>query len=363
MKVVHVISSLEIGGAQKLLSDFLPILKRDFGLDITVIVFQRQNSSLEDKIMRAGIPIISLDTSIRSPKVIAKLIPHLKKADLAHIHLFPANYFAALAKTITKTPLIFTEHSTHNRRRAHKWLQPLERWVYSQYEAVGCISESTQKNLSEWIGEKIIKSRGIVVENGIDLEPFQNRTSKNALELFGREGFPVLMVSRFVPSKDQATVIRAISRIPDKRVFAVFAGDGETIESNKNLSKQLGVSDRTVFLGERGDIPDLIHNSFIGVQSSNWEGFGLTAVEMMAGNLPVIASEVAGLKEVVTGTGLLFPAGDDEKLTNLIMNLIEKEEIRQELISKGKRKAVEFSIFNTAEKYHNLYKKVLNSSY
>lgn len=119
------------------------------------------------------------------------------------------------------------------------------------------------------------------------------------------------MVARFAPSKDQATIIRALLLL-DKDVRVRFVGDGETRPECERLAKELGVEDRVDFMGMQSKIPQLIAESYIGIQSSNWEGFGLTAVEMMACGKPVIATNVDGLKQVVEGTGLLFPVGDEK---------------------------------------------------
>lgn len=266
------------------------------------MVYHLTGTATERRLIESGVKVTSLDLPLRSPKTVSRLRPYIKSADIVHVHLFPSSYIVALANIGINKPLVFTEHSTHNRRRDKSYLRSLERWVYSRYTKIGCISEATAANLKEWIGKELASSRIEVIENGIDLTVYQNAEPKPARELFGREGKPLLMVSRFVPAKDQATVIRALPHIEDPQIFVAFAGDGETLEACKKLADDLGVSGRVVFLGNRDDIPTLIKSSFIGIQSSHWEGFGLTAVEMMAGGLPVIASDVDGLRQYCGGS-------------------------------------------------------------
>ena len=307
-----------------------------------------------------GISIFTLDESARSLKAIYKMIPYIKDSDITHVHLFPANYFAAISKAIARKPLVFTEHSTHNKRRDKKYLQSLEKWVYSRYDGISCISDSTYDKLSEWIGQSVLKHRGVIIENGIDLSLYNDSEPRDVKEIFGRDGLPILMISRFAPSKDHATVIRALKHIDNQRVFVAFAGDGETLEDIRLLAKETGVANKVVFLGKRNDIPLLIRNSFIGVQSSHWEGFGLTAIEMMAGGLPVIASKVDGLEHVVGDAALLFRKGDEMELLSHINRLIESKDLREKMVSRGKEKALEYSIESTAKKYNNLYQRILS---
>lgn len=355
MNLLHVINDLEIGGAQKLVHDLLLLQKKDPDLNVSCFVFKTTGSSLEKNLLANGIEIVSAESSPFSLSSAKHLRSLMKKADVVHAHLFPSNYITAMLKTATGAKIIFTEHSTHNRRRDHKTLRPLERLVYSRYDKIACISEATASNLSEWIGPKIAKSRIEIIENGINLKKFNQAEAQDPKSIFGRAGIPLLMVSRFTASKDQATVVRALTHIDNPEVFVVFVGDGERKQETKELAERLGVSERVVFLGTRTDTPELIKSAAVGIQSSNWEGFGLTAVEIMAGGKPIIASEVNGLKEVVEGAGLLFPKGDDKALAEKIMAVLTDESLYAELQAKGLERAENYSIEKTAEKYKSIY--------
>jgi glycosyltransferase involved in cell wall biosynthesis len=362
MKILHIISSLDLGGAQKLVSDLLPEMANHADVDIKLVVCRLTNSMLEQHLIESGIKIISLDTPERSVSLISKLRPLIKEADLVHAHLFPINYIVALANISISRPLVFTEHSTHNRRRDHNLLRQVERWMYSRYSKIGCISHATATNLSEWIGESLSLTRLRIIENGINLNAFERGEKIAVKNIFGRDGKPMLMVSRFVPAKDQATVIRALPYVSNQDIFIAFAGDGETLENMKSLAKDLGVDERVIFLGNRNDIPNLIKSAWIGIQSSHWEGFGLTAVEMMAGGLPVIASDVEGLRQVVESVGEIFPHGNHKVLATIINNLDHNTGASDKMIEKGKERSQEFSIRRTATRYLNLYKEILENS-
>lgn len=357
MRVLHIINSLEAGGAQKLLADILPRLNASDSIDISVAVFKISDSENEGIISRSGIEIININSSPLSIHSVRGLIPLMKKADIVHVHLFAANYAAVIANMFAGKPLIFTEHSTHNKRRNHKWLRPIEKIIYSQFDSVACISLQTASRLSDWIGHRIADKRIVTIPNGIDIDRYKDAPSTSPAEMFGRDGIPILMVSRFVESKDQPTLIRALQLVNNKDTFIVFAGDGPLREKCELLAKESGVSDRVLFLGTRNDVPRLIKASRIGVQSSNWEGFGLTAVEMMAGGLPVIASEVDGLRQVVDGAGMTFPAGDHKALAACIDQLLDTD-THAKVSALGMSRAMEYSIKETSDAYARLYRSL-----
>ena len=359
MKVLHIINSLETGGAQKLLADLLPRLNKYYDTEIKVAVFNITNSEYEKILTDCGIEVINLKTRPASVKAIWQLSKLMQQTDIAHVHLFAANYAAAFAKILTHKPLVLTEHSTHNKRRDHSWLRPVEKFVYRRFNKIACISVQTAQTLTEWIGCDIAQKRIETITNGIDIERYSNAHASSPERMFGKPGIPVLMVSRFVESKDQPTLIRAIEEIPNSEVYAVFAGDGPLKEQCIRLADELGVSDRILFLGTRNDIPEIIKASKIGVQSSHWEGFGLSALEMMAGGLPVIASDVPGLRQVVENVGATFPTGDHKSLAKEIQQLLADDTSYAMAASLGLGRAVEYSIDKTVNDYHNLYRQLL----
>ena len=111
-----------MGGAQSLLVELAPVQK-DMGHDVVVLELEStKDRTLVNKLKDKGVEVksISASRSVRNPLNILSLIPYLKACDIAHVHLFPANYWAALAKLVglCKTPIITTEHSTNNKRRS-----------------------------------------------------------------------------------------------------------------------------------------------------------------------------------------------------------------------------------------------------
>ena len=345
MRLLHIISSLEIGGAQRLLSDLLPIQKQQ-GLDVELLVNVSVENDFTAKIQEAGVKIISLEEpNLYSFSNILRLRKIIKRYDVVHVHLFPSVYWVALASIGLKVKLVYTEHSTSNRRREKSYFRPIEKFVYRQYDKIISISQQTQDALQLWLQSS--DGRFVVVNNGVDTKRFSSiRCSVIPKSL--------IMVSRFVAAKDQATLIRAVKYL-DEDVVLRLVGDGENMDHCKQVATEEGVSDRVEFLGSRSDVLELIAESYIGVQSSNWEGFGLTAVELMAAGKPVIASDVEGLKQVVEGAGIVFCRGSVAELSDKIAQLLSDKEYYETVACACKQRAMEYDISVMASEYKSVY--------
>lgn len=345
MKILHVITSLEVGGAQRLLTDLLPL--QAVSENVTLLVYKRVCNDFEKAIEQAGINIICLkEHNFYNPKVVLKLRKIFKDYDIVHAHLFPTIYWASLAARGLNTKLIYTEHSTFNSRRNKWYFKPIERFMYKRYDKIISISRQTQDALTMWLGEH--DERFIIIENGVDTKKFSSIKTPVIPE-------SLIMVSRFATSKDQETVIKAMKYI-DKKATLRFVGDGENRIHCEKLTEELGLADRIQFLGARSDIAELISSAYIGIQSSKWEGFGLTAVEIMSCGKPVVATDVDGLKQVVEGAGLIFRCGNETELADIINNLLNDKEYYQKVSDRCLQRAKEYDIYIMSKKYLSIYK-------
>lgn len=353
MKILHVITFLKIGGAQRLLSDVLPLVAKKH--HVVLLVNRGLDNDFAHKIQDAGINIETIGVedffSIRNLFALRK---KMKGYDIVHVHLFPLVYWAALASLFCKVNLVYTEHSTYNKRREKWYLRGVERFVYGRYKRIISISNQTQAALMDWLRVKSFDKRFVVVNNGVDISSFghiqRNLDYPHAL----------IMVSRFVESKDQKTVIRAVAKLSED-IHVIFVGDGERLDECKLAAHNLGISHRVHFVGKQSDVKKWLGKADLGIQSSNWEGFGLTAVELMAAGLPVIASDVDGLKQVVEGAGLLFAHGDADELAVKIKLVYSDKNLYSRLAVQCLERCKQFDIQKTADEYLKLYDKVLNN--
>jgi len=358
MRVLHVIDSLNRGGAEVMLTAMAPRF-RARGIVCDVIALLQKPSPLERSLL--GQDIHLRFTGVRklySPYQISALAKLLQGYDIVHVHLFPAQLWAVLAaaRLRCRVPLVTTEHNTWNARRRW-WLRPLDRWMYPHYERIACISQATAEHLIQWcpgIAEKIA-----VIPNGIPLETFETAQPATLPDV-PCDGTRLVFVGRFEPQKDHATLLRAVTAVPDTHLLLV--GDGPLRPHIEHMAQSLGIRDRITFLGWRGDVAAVLKASDIYVHSTNSDGFGIAACEAMAAGLPVIASNVPGLAELVTGAGILFPPGDDKALAGQLTALIKSPEQRRAMNLAGRQRARQFSIESTVDNCVGMYESVLLGS-
>lgn len=361
MKILHVINSLGTGGAEKLVADLAP-LQRDAGNAVEVLLLRGGATPFRENLEKAGVRVhdFGAGTSVYSPLNVFRLIPFLRKYDVVHVHLFPAQYWVAFAKVISfaGTPLVTTEHSTCNRRRDLARFRLFDKFAYGRYAEIVGISPKTTDALKAYLGG------GYAVEtiaNGADSEKISSATPCPRGEIVPASCRTLVMqVAGFREAKNQDAVIRAIALLPES-VHAVFVGDGVRRAECERLAESLGVRSRAHFLGVRSDVPALLKAADVVVMSSHWEGFGLAAVEGMAAGKPVVASDVPGLAEVVGGAGILFPQGDEKSLAGTVEKLVSDKDFYARVAAACSRRAADFDVRKTAEAYLRLYAEAARS--
>lgn len=357
MKILHVITSLRTGGAEKLLADTVPIyIER--GLQADILLFDGIETPLKRQLIGEGVNIYEIRRggTVYNPINILKLIPFLKKYDIVHTHNTAPQLFTAIASMLSPVVLVTTEHSTSNRRRNWKWYVPIDRWMYSRYKVVICISSGTAVNLKKYV---FVKCPIFTIYNGINIQKFYRKCQFTHEELHVKDNATIItMVAGFRYQKDQKTLIRAISLLPNKYEL-LLVGDGEKRKECELLSKELHCYDRVHFLGFRSDVAEIINSSDIVVMSSLWEGFGLAAVEGMAAGKPVVASDVQGLAEVVEGAGILFPKGDYQCLAKEIEKLSDDKAYYNTVSNRCAQRALEYDINKMVDGYIKIYEHLI----
>lgn len=362
MKILHILPSLHTGGAERLIIDSIPLYKKEINT-VDVLLFNGANTPLKDELKKLGCNIISLGINVFNPFYIFKIRKYLKNYDLLHVHLFPCLYFVALAHFLfrSKTPIVYTEHSTHNKRRDKTYFKHIEKFIYRQYNQIIAISNQTRNNLLIWIGDNYTKKIR-VVENGVNIQRFNQATELDRRSFnIGLNTKIILMVSRFSPQKDHTTLIKAFKRLTNINSTLILAGDGPLRQEVEKLVIDLELENKVLFLGVRMDIPNIVKTADICVLSSNWEGFGLVAVEAMAAKKPLIASDVPGLKDIVEGAGLLFPYQDEVTLANQITHLLSDQKYYDKIANACYIRSQEYDIKTMVEKYISIYNDIMKN--
>lgn len=342
MKIVHIINNLEIGGgAQALVKDIIKYGKYDH----KVITLEKPSLQFAD---------IEQLNLFRNP---IKSLNHIFNSDLLHFHLFPSLYLAPIFFFKKK---IFTEHNTFNRRRKYKIFKYIDSFFYSFFIKIICISNGTKAALGEWlIGKNFIPKLDIIY-NGVDFSAFkknENRFNNSKEKYLKNENMVIGMVGSFTEQKNQKFLIEVLADLPINYSLR-FAGSGNTLESIQNYANEISLKDRVQFCGLISDIPSFYDDLDIYVHAAHWEGFGLTIIEAIASGLPVLASNVSGLKEIIEPS-YLFNNDEKTNLVRLIQNIFtDKELIDLEKLYKSSMEAFDITIM--VKKYESKYKLIKN---
>lgn len=345
IKLLHIINDLSCnGGAQRVVMDLVSYYPPDF--EIRIVTLDPINDYLPQ------LEQLRIQCDCWQQLSLGQKWQLLRWPDLIHSHLHPSIYLAIAALGKKR---IQTEHATHNRRRDHKVLQPLEWWLYGNYDRVACISQDVKQALVDFL--PTWQQRYQVINNGIDL----TRYSQHSRSLNDQPSIRIGMVGRFHQYKDHPLLFNALALLP-KNYQLHLAGDGERYDEYLALATALKIKDRVFFHGIREDIPVFLDSLDIYVQSAHVEGFGLAALEAMASGLPTLGSNIPGLKHVIADERYLFYPDDARPLANQIEALCRDPALYHQASLASLTRSQAFSLTQCIDGYYQLYQEVVNES-
>jgi glycosyltransferase involved in cell wall biosynthesis len=202
----------------------------------------------------------------------------------------------------------------------------------------------------------VSKERVVTVHNGMPDVPTALRADP------GRTPARLVMVARFEPQKDHATLLRALGGLLAHPWELELIGDGPLRGDMEALAGRLGISARVRFLGQRTDVDRILAQSQVSLLVSNWEGFPLSILEAMRAGLPIVASSVGGVDEAVRDgeTGFVVPRGDIELLRDRIHRLLLSPALRLSLGAQGRTRYEQcFTLDQLVTKTLAVYQDVL----
>jgi len=281
------------------------------------------------------------------------------KPDILSCHSSKAGLLGRIAAKLCGVPVIFTAHGWAFTEGVPK----RERQIYRLIEKVAAWFSDHIITVSKYDRDLALKygisdpKHMTAVHNGMPDRPAPQRQ-------MGSWPTRMLMVARVGPQKDHARLLRALWGCMELEWTLDFAGGGDDLEL-RQLAEQLGLADRVTFLGERDDVPELMEKKTdLYVLVSNWEGLPRSILEAMRAGLPVIASDVGGVREeVIDGeNGLVVTAGQDQELLRALKQLLPDRE-RQLAMGKKGREIFEknFTFLAMANRTMDIYKAVLLS--
>jgi len=292
-----------------------------------------------------------------------------EQVDLVHAHQYTPYFYSNLARFFYRRPsILFTEHGRHFPDYPRRKRIAVNRLFLKGRDRVIGVGEAVREALIS--NEGICPERIKVIYNGVDLAPFQDGTGER--EVVRRElgleagSLAIVQVARLDYLKDHGTAVRTIERVLQKcpRARLVLVGDGPEEPQIRELVRQRGLEPHVQFLGLRTDVARLLEAADIFLLTSISEGIPLTLIEAMAAGVPIVATRVGGIGEVVAdgSTGLLAPSGDDSSLAQQILRLSENAALRQALGAEGRKRAwALFSEKKMHASYQQLYQEMLES--
>lgn len=370
--VLQLISSLEVGGAEKLLIDLLEASRQNPDVHYVVVVMNRHvNPDMRKALEKQGFPVYYLDRpeGHLHPKYLFELGKIIRRHDarVVHAHNRGSLLWGVLCKLVTPgLKLVYTVHDTNLIARMSKRVRFLIRRV------VDCNIAISRAVEAECLEANVTNVQQIY--NGIDTEAFEiPRREKLAERLqarpFEEDPLRLIQVARLDYSKKgQDILLRAVKLCRDNGLNVhctlmggVYDYNRPSFERLQELVHGLDLKDRISFIVNRTDVKDQLAKAEVSVLASRYEGLGLVVLEAMAAGLPVIASRIDGPRELVQDgkDGLLFESEDAQDLYRQIRCLYENPTYADQLADSAKLHARRYDIRRMAGQYGQLYQDLL----
>ena len=326
--LVQVIGQLKHGGAEHLVVDLCQrINKKNFKVTLLVVgEYKKSEPILINRLKESKVKVIFLGKPIGREriKIICKLYNTLKrlKPDIVHSHLEINSIYCALISYLFKKPIyIQTIHST---KLYYKYLT---RFFLNRFKITIAISDEVKKSILEKY--KCKKEKIVTIYNGVDIDKFSpiGPLSNKLLSLTrDQKCFKLVIVGRLTKAKGHKILINALKLIEDKIDFVLFViGEGELREDLLNLTKNLNLDDRIIFMGNQNDIASILRTCDIFILPSLWEGLSVALLEAVSTGIPVVATDVGSNKKVLESSRIQYKIvqpNSSEAIANGIIDII-----------------------------------------
>ena len=344
MRVVHVIKATRISGAERHLLTLLPGMLRQ-GVDVRLLLLVEPNKPMDDLVTLAEAGGVNVQRLIIRRDYDVRLINTLRRRframqpDVVHTHLIHADVLAIPAARFAGVPVIITGRHNDDAFRRRLLIRTVNHRLWRSASAGIAISEAIRNFAAEV--ERAPASKIHVVPYGIDyasLSP-QKTTSARA-DLRRMLGVPddALLIgtaARLIKQKGLSYALRALGQLKTDypHLYYVIAGDGPLHDALEKEARRLGLQRRVIFLGWRDDVLDIMAGLDVFLLPSLWEGLGLVLLEAMSRRLPIIASDVSAIPEVVAHgeTGILVPPEQPARLAEALRQLLDDPPLRRHM--------------------------------
>jgi glycosyltransferase involved in cell wall biosynthesis len=328
-RVVYLAHAFMVGGAEEMVLNLVRRLPARFEPCVCCIV---SAGSIGEEIRKTGVAfdVLGLNPGWRRPLDVTKMSAYLRstRPDIVHTFLLTASLYGRLAAMLARVPVVIgTEVNVYERKQPHHVMA--ERLLMAGTDRVVVSAESVRDFYIRQVHADPAKVD--VIYNAVDFAQAQPTMSRAAMR---RElGIPLVapvagVIARLTEQKGHRFLFEALASRPELAdVHLLVVGGGDLADALQRRARDLGLAPRVHFLGPRRDLGDLLAAMDVFVMPSLWEGLPLSMVLAMGAGVPVVATAVAGIPEVVADgrTGLLVPPGDGAALGSALARLFTDE--------------------------------------
>lgn len=359
MKVAIVVPVFTTGGAENMAAQLAVNLDRS-QVEVEVIsMYPRQGHVYEKKVENAGIPIHYMDkqghASLGAMVRLWRLLSEMKP-DVVHTHIY-ASFYVIPWVLFHRAKQVHTIH-TQPGRDFPKALGALLGWMTRIGKMVlVAVSEKNAELAKDYYNAP--DSRIFFVNNPVDLSRFYRARDREKAE------FVCISVGRLDPNKNQILAVRAMPEVLRKVSNArlVLLGDGEMRESLEQEASALGIGDAVKFAGNQTKPEDYLAKADVYLLTSHMEGLPLSVLEGMAAGLPVIATNVGGMPDIVKDNGVLIADDDLQALTREMIRFAEDPVLREQCGEASRKLVKAYDAKACAQAYLKIYRDISRKDY
>ncbi|MCS7208466.1 MAG: glycosyltransferase [Fimbriimonadales bacterium] len=365
----QIVPTLRPAGAERVVVHLLQHCDRTKYRPVCVCLGKPLGSHYEQMVQDLGIPLHFLGkgqwATLGLIRRLDVLFRHYRPT-IAHMHLRGLTYAYPLLLR-HKTPVcVYTVHNLAWHDQGTRF-QKLVATLAFRYRVGRVVPVAIAKRVRESIQQVFGYPNAPLIPNGIAMDEFalpaEARSHWRRKEGIGEDTLVVAHVGRFTKQKNHEMLIHAFARLHlPPSACLLLVGEGELQPQTEQLVRDLGLADKVRFLGVRADIPELLNASDIFVLSSRWEGNPMSVMEAMAAGLPVVATAVGGVPELVDDgvSGLLVSSEDVAAFAHALQTLVDNPDLRAAMGSKARQVAQErFDARVMTHAYESLYETIL----
>jgi glycosyltransferase involved in cell wall biosynthesis len=363
IRVLEILATLKRAGAERMavsLACRLDPIRFETGVVSLYDVF---DGGFEPELEAAGVPVWHLG---KRPGLDIRMIPRLRRVmrefqpDVIHTHSYVLRYSLPAGLAMRKSAMVHTVHNLAVKETDFTG-RLLHRFAFGRKVSAVAVGEVVRRSYREWYGAE----PEATIRNGIATAAYcrpEARQRWRAGHGFQDDDFLVVSAGRLDPQKNPLGLIDAFELAfrNDRRGHLLLAGDGSLREAAERRAAEREVGARVHFLGVQAEIADVLAASDLFALSSDWEGTPLAVMEAMAAGLPVVATAVGGVPELVSDgeTGLLSPAGDMQAFAGALSRLAAEPVLRAAMAGAARIRSEKFSVETMVAEYASLFERL-----